>query len=611
MIHSEKKSSTHQPIYTAQARLDFDIAYLLQMGIKRAYVTPFAKNNECFCEPEIILNNLEKLKKKADLALLKGLCVYPLFITIGHPEGNFAMPARYRQQQNLDGSLRPGFVCFSDAIRQSEMLRFIQKATELGFARIAFDDDLRDAFCYCDEHLNGFRFFREKPRDEIKKILNGVLTNSEYEKVRCRWYEYKYEGMKKFAHCIEKTVHGINPACQIGIFNSAKRCEDFSGRNPWRWASLFHTEQAPVFVRLCGECYDDQLMHLVQSTGWHDYSNQCYPAEIERMLEISSVSAINYRSPGAILLESAAVEAATGLREILWAWTDDYINSDMPRHVSSLKESVNSSEMHKNRRVSPIAVYIGHELGPYTPPNISIDYGATHDPITAYNITSLVGLPTTVTPVIKSEFKVIICSAFISREMTDKIDEYIAGGGVCILDSVAAKCYRWYDGNVEFEINGPVSLARYEMSPDGQREDTIADCPADSIFHIKSLRESQKHCWTGYDVRDDIIGQTTVIKQYGKGSLIVLGYDLSRAGTVLIRPAWRQRLLKVLSMAGINLPTYWSGPVAVQLFLYDNIAAMVNYNANSVNGDLVINNKTNQNINLKPFSIKYVDIIEP
>jgi hypothetical protein len=194
--------------------------------------------------------------------------------------------------------------------------------------------------------------------------------------------------------------------------------------------------------------------------------------------------------------------------------------------------------------------------------------------------------------------------------MTEKIDEYIAAGGVCILDSVAARCYSSYDGNVEFEISGPVSPARYEMSPDGQREDTIADCPGDSIFHIKDSREPQKHCWIGYDVRDDIIGQTTIIERYDKGSLIVLGYDLSRAGAVLIRPGWRQRLLKVLSMVGINLPAYWSGPVAVQLFLYDNIAAMVNYNANSVSGDIVVNNKANQNINLKPFSIKYVDVIE-
>ena len=42
------------------------------------------------------------------------------------------------------------------------------------------------------------------------------------------------------------------------------------------------------------------------------------------------------------------------------------------------------------------------------------------------------------------------------------------------------KTYRFYDGNVDFEINGSVSLVRYEIDPNAQREETIADCPPDS-----------------------------------------------------------------------------------------------------------------------------------
>lgn len=319
--------------YTAQARLHFDIDRLIEMGISRAYVTPFTTNNELLAEPGIILSNLETLAKKAELAAKKGLEVYPFFITINHPEGNFRIPGRYRNQRNVDGSQRHGFICFRDEIRQEEMIRFVTRAAQLGFSRLAFDDDLRDAFCYCDQHISGFEGFKGKTRGQISEILNSVITRPEDEQVRRNWYEYKFEGMRRFAVRVEKAVHDINPKCRIGLCNSAKRCHDFSGRDPLEWIKLFSTADAPSFVRLCGECYDDNIMHLVQSSGWHDYFNRVYPENFERKIEITSVPAIAYRCPGTVIFETKAVMAAADTKVVHWAWTEEFEFTGLPSQV--------------------------------------------------------------------------------------------------------------------------------------------------------------------------------------------------------------------------------------------------------------------------------------
>lgn len=594
-------------IYTSQTRLDFDIDRLVEMGIDKAYVSPFTTNNECLCEPDVILSNLEELARKAEAAAKKGIEVYPFFVTINHPEGNFEIPARYRRQRNMDGSQQLATICFRDETRQEDMIRFATKAAELGFGRLAFDDDLRDAFCYCDEHLNGFEPFRDKDRHEIDEILNGILTNPEHEKLRQEWYRYKYAGMCDYARRIEQAVHNINPRCQIGICNSAKRCQDFSGRDPVEWLKLFSTEQAPAFVRLCGECYDDDIMHLVQSTGWHQYFNRYYPEKIERMAEISSVPPLAYRSPGAVLLETKAVIAATAIDTIHWAWTEEFDNTALGGLIGPEKEIFKKIAVEvQSQATSPLALYIGGELGPYMPINISVPYGATHDPVAAYNIMSLVGLPIVALPGIPASQPSVLCSGYISREMIFSIDEYVQSGGVAVVDAKAAQCYRVYGGKVDFEIKGPVSLHRYELSPQGLREDMISECPPDSIYLIES--DTSIGTWTGYDVSGNITGVTTAVIACGKGRLIVLGYDLSRTKTALLCQQWRQRMLEMLSIAGVDFPVYWSGPAAIQCLYHADKVALANYNSNPVSGQLMTGRGDCKKVSIGPHELKIVSL---
>ena len=591
-------------IYTSQSRLNFSIEQLVRMGVKRAYVSPFVTNNELLKAPEFILNSLEQLKLKAEKAQKKGLEVYPFFITINHPEGNFKVPARYRLQQNIDGSPRPEFICFKDEVRQKEIIGFATEAAKLGFGRIMFDDDLRDAFCYCDEHIYNFEGFKNKSRDEIERILNGILSNPEQEQLRIDWYKYKYSVMVDYALRLEKAVHKVNPHCRIGICTSAKRCQDFSGRNLSEWIKCFSTAQAPSFVRLCGECYDDSMWHICQSTGWSQYTDSCYPENIDRMLEVTSVPTITYRSPGAVLFETGLLIAATANSAIHWAWPEEFERTGLCDLVSDTKNYVaNVSKVIKNKPKSPLCIYTAPNLGPYTPINISIPYGATHDPINAYNIISLLGLPVIMRPVISKKHPAVICSSYISREMIRNIDEHVSAGGVAILDAKAAQCYRTYGGKVLFDIRGPVNLNRYEVLPDGSRCEIIAHCPPDSIYYV-NVDNSAYNC-KAFDIDEKAASYTTVVLKSGKGTLVVLGYDLSRTKQVLLCSQWRDRLLALFDFVGIKMSAYWQGPIGVQCFYYGDKVTLANYNANGVAGELVKERKVIK-VKLQSLSLKII-----
>ena len=579
------------PLYTSQSRLNFDVATLLSMGVKRAYVTPFNSNNELLKDKRFVLSQLENLKKKSDEAIKNGLEVYPFFVTINHPEGNYQIPERYRKQQNIDGSIRTSFICFLDKIRQEEMIDFVTQAAQLGFKRIMFDDDLRDAFCYCDEHIYGFEGFNGKSREQIKQILNEVLSNCKHEQLRKDWYEYKYQGMIDYAKRIEQAVHDINPLCKIGICTSAKRCQDFSGRNPAKWISYFSTEQAPAFVRLCGECYNDSFWSLCQSTGWSQYFNSCYPEEMEKVLEVTSVPAVNFRSPGTVIFEAGISIAATANNNIHWAWPEQFKQTGLCETVAISKDYLlGISKEITDKPESPLCVYVDSNLGPYTPINVSVDFGSISDSINAYNIISLLGIPVIMRPKIPLNQPAIVCASYISRKMIENIDEYVSKGGVAIIDAKAAQCYQLYGGCVPFQIQGPFSLNSYEILPNGDKYGTIADCPPDSVYYVESNKP--KYSCQAIDINGNVTGNTTVILESGSGKIIILAYDLSLTKQVFLCYQWRDKILDLLKSTKVKMPVFWSGPVGVQCFDYGNKTGLANYNSNDVEGKLIKGRKT-------------------
>ena len=93
-----------------------------------------------------------------------------------------------------------------------------------------------------------------------------------------------------------------------------------------------------------------------------------------------------------------------------------------------------------------------------------------------------------------------------------------------------------------------------------------------------------------------------------QGKLIVLGYDLSRTGTMLVGDAWRQRLLAMLAAADVSAPTYWSGPAGVQVIDAGDRIALINYNTNPVTGDLKIPGNSQPDITISGHEIVFVAV---
>ena len=574
------------------------------------YATPFdPSTDQRYALPDEIRKNLDRLAKIAERARAYSIEVFPLMLTIHHPEGNFTLPSRYRQQLNLDGSVRQGFVCFRDPVRQNELVDAVAHAAGCGFQRIAFDDDLRDAFCYCDEHLQEFDGFQGRGRDEVAEILNSVLEHPEHELLRRSWYDYKYQGMSAFAKRIRSAVDAVNPSCRIGIFTSAKRSQDFSGRGMVSWAKQFHTETAPVFVRLAGECYADDLASLVRGVGWHQYTHDLLPAEWERMLEITATVRIGYRSPGAVKLETKAVLASTGVANVHWAWADELEELGLANEISVAQTEFDTiAQQSQGTAVSSssLAMFIGEQLGAYTPPATSQMYGATHDPMSIYGLVASLGLPIRCVSQLAQDHVAVICAAYIGREMIQTLDDYVRQGGVAILDATAARCYRCYGGEAKFDVVGPRASFAYEVGPTGGTEHLIARCPPETVFPIQA--ETAIAVWTGFDAKDQGLGATCLITAHGRGKLIVVGLDLSQTGTRLLVPNWRERLLSMLREAGVELPLFWQGPAGVQLIDHGERAALVNYNPNPVTGAVHDRGGDRLPVTLKAMDVQFVEL---
>lgn len=565
--------------FTSQSRMDFDAQELKAMGVRRVYATPFVTNNECMLPLEALKANLARLHEKAQACRGVGLEVYPFFLTIYHPEGNIEFPGRYRPQQNLDGSVRYPFVCFRDAVRQNEAIALAAYAAELGFERMYFDDDLRDAFCYCDEHLRGFEPFAGMARGEIAGIFEDPAATPEHEALRRQWYAYKGAGMREYAQRLAGAVHEINPACRIGICTSAQRCQQLSGRMPHEFAELFATEEAPTFIRVCGECYDDDLHHLVQSTGWHGFMLKCYPESWETAAEITSVTALQYRSPGAVMFETRAVLATAAVDAVHWAWTEDYPISGLERAImDEHPELIEWRGRFSESAQSPIAVWVGPERGAYLPVGPDPQQTAPSDPIAAYNTLALTGLPVELTPVIEPYHRAVICAGPISREMIEELDRYAANGGTVILDAQAARYYRVFGGKAAFQIGGDTRGIRYEIGPADAREDWIAQLNA--IYPVTC--DAPEQSWQSHDLNGEPSGLTTVVMRRGEGWLAVLGMDVLAAERKLIRAEWRQRIIAILKATGTPAPPYVDSRPGVQALLHEAAIVLANYNTNPV-----------------------------
>ena len=573
--------------FASQSRINFNSERLKDAGITDIFVTPFQVNAESFQDVKTFKKNIHFLKAKADKIRRnwKESRVIINMFTICHPEGNFSVPEIFHPQLDLTGNIRPGFVCFLDERRQSELLEMYRLIAEEGFEYVLIDDDFRDAFCFCEKHLKQFTPFNGKDREELITIFNNHNPSQEEIQLRRQWLDFKKEGLFAFAIKIENALHKINNKLRIGICISAKRCNDLSGRGIREWLSLFDTPEAPIFVRLAGEHYDDYSLGISQSIGWHQYYRDLLPPDIEMMAEVTYVHPVYFKSPASISLETK-IHLACGLKKVLLAWTDDYkynngwkMLSDEKNNFKKIKEISNEI----NGSIG-IAIYAPENCSEFTP----LDEVNNTDPVKAYQALAMMGFPVKLRDRIDITSRVTILTGYLPDGAGVEIKKYLKNGGILIVDGLAAQSFQRVMSKelVRYNISGQISGLRMEkVLQTGEVIDELAGFPYNSIYQIETKEDTNYKAEViseMYSVEGGRKGAGTLAYPAEKGWIVVFAYDLCKINYRLASDDYRKHLTYILNKIGYKPDIQLWGSLFVQplLFEYPNKRLiLVNYNS--------------------------------
>ena len=570
--------------FSSQSRIHFEADKLRDIGVTQIFVTPFQVNVESFQNVKTFKENLSFLSAKADKIKRnwpKARVIINMF-TICHPEGNFRVPERFRPQLDIEGNIRPGFICFLDEQRQKELLEMYRIIAEEGFEYVMIDDDFRDAFCFCDRHLEMFKPFDKKTREELVKVFNDRRPSAKELKLKRQWLNFKRQGLFDFAGKIEKTLHNINPKMRIGICVSAKRCNDLSGRGIREWLSIFDTPQAPVFVRLAGEHYDDYSLGISQSVGWHQYYRDLLLPHIEMMAEVTYVYSLYFKGPASIRLE-IKIHLASGLKKVLLAWPGDYKYNNGWKMLSDENKSF--------ERIKEISKEVNGGVGIniYAPENcaefIPLNEITNTDPVKAYQTLAMLGFPVKMSDRIASG--VTVLTGYLPGRAGAEIEKYLAGGGILIVDGLAAHSFKriMTEELVQYNISGQISGLRMEkVLCNGEIIDELANFPPDAVYRIetKDRNYGVEVISEVYDVDGKRRGVGTLIYPAKKGWIVVLAYDLCRVNYRLASDNYRKYLTFLLNKLGYKAEVQLSGNLFIQPLLFEypkKRLLLINYNS--------------------------------
>jgi len=613
----------------SQSRLGFDAQQLRDAGIVDVFATPFDANCESLLSVEEFRRNVEELRRKRDKILPSwpGATVSLIMFTIAHPEGNFKVPSRYRLQRDIDGALRPGFVCFRDEKRQEDLLQMYKIAAETGIDRIMIDDDFRDAFCFCDEHLRAYEPFARMSRDQIKKLLNDPAPSDEVVEIRRGWLDFKRASLEEFARKIERTIHSANPCARIGICVSAKRCNDLSGRFISDWVSIFNTPQAPVFLRLPGEHYGPDITKLAQSLGWHQYYRELVPEDIEQMAEVTYVYFIAFKSAGHIATEVKA-HLASGLDRVLLAWTSDYDHNlgwPMLKDSAEVFKAVAAAGS-QTAHARGVAIYCPEDVAEYVP----YDEAAETEPIKAYQALAWMGIPVRMVASFDAWDEFAVVSGHFPAKKKDEITGALESGSTIVLDSVAAAGFaRAMDPSlVKYRLDGVVAgVAKERFDKNGPMTNQVALFPCDSIHRLAphpSAGENVEVTSELFDTSGERVGAGSLVYPALNGTVVVLAYDISKVCHRLTGKVYSDSFSRLFARVGYDPGALLRGDLYVQLLLFSRPsgrAVLVNYNsypamvelaATSAAGlrDVVAGKTLSSNtLQLAPLDVRIVDIL--
>ncbi|MCL5102998.1 MAG: hypothetical protein M1133_02625 [Armatimonadetes bacterium] len=559
--------------FASQSRISFDPDRCRKAGITDILVTPFQVNAESFQDVDTFRKNLRFLKQKADDIKSdwpEARVIINMF-TICHPEGNFRVPDRFRPQLDIRGQVRPGFVCFLDEQRQSELLQMYRLIAEEGFGHVMIDDDFRDAFCFCDHHISAFTPFHGVSRNDLATIFEDENPSFEIIQLRRQWLDFKKEGLFLFARKVESTLHGVNPDLRVGICISAKRCNDLSGRGVREWLDIFDTNRAPMFVRLAGEHYDDCTIDISRSIGWHQYYRDLLPLGTDAMGEVTYVYPIYFKSPTSIRLETK-IHLASGLDKVLLAWTDDYKYNNAWKMLLDEKKFFDRIKSISNRVSggAGISIFAPENAAEFTP----LDKVSGTDPVRAYQGLACMGLPVRMRDRIDSASKVIVLTGYLPDDIAPDVDAYLDKGGLLIIDALAARSFSRVmpDEYVGYDVHGQVAGLRAErVIATGEMIDELAGFPHSSTYHLEPRDTAHANVNVVSElitVDGDRAGAGVITYHCRRGRIAVLAYDLCQVNYRIASDSYRRLMSCIFAESKYEPEVHLSGSLFVQPILY-------------------------------------------
>ncbi|MCL5104870.1 MAG: hypothetical protein M1133_12255 [Armatimonadetes bacterium] len=531
---------------------------------------PGYSTGDWFCDENTFSARLRELRRKKDDAErdYPEVQVHFMGMTSSHPEGQAQVPPVYQCQMDLEGNPREGFVCLRDKSYREILIERYRQVARAGFRRILFDDDLKDALCFCPLHLAGFSsaIGRTVSRDEFGGAFQDTGASEDTIELRKRYMAFCRETVLSLARELESAIHEISPTLRIGTCLPARRFQDLTGIACTDIINIFDTPEAPSFARLPGgEHYNALPLDMTTSVGYLIYYDELLPETYERCWETTAVGAAPCQPKGsAQMIQEGRIAEALGITPVLWAWSEEFERLHIwPGLIGGGPWPGETKPRDHGREYLGIPVYMRTGLAQ----ELSLEEHLSDGAIKGYQALSLIGLPVRLTSDIRSDDRTICLFGFQPKTVAAEAKGWLEEGRTLVLDLPAARKLREYVPDLpDFSLAEPDARPHMEVLSGGRATDTsVAGYPIGSIAVVK--REAVEAISMLRDASGNEIGMGIGSIDIGRGRIIVLPFDLCRV-TFRLGKSHRDILVEELEEFASGRLPYVDGDAYLQVVLF-------------------------------------------
>lgn len=575
----------------SQSRLDFKPEKLHALGVRHIYVFPGYSTGDWFCDENTFGSRLEILRRRREKtgSRFPDMQVHWFGITSSHPEGQAQVPPIFQCQVDIDGNPREGFVCLHDPNYRKVLLERYRKVARAGFRRVLFDDDLKDALCFCPLHMKHFSDFigkRMSLRDLATAFRDADASEASTE-IREHYMALCRKTVLSLATELEKTIHEINPTIRIGTCIQARRFQDLTGICCTDIIDIFDKPEAPSFARLPGEHYSALPIDMATGIGYLLYYDELLPARYERCWEATAVGQAPCQPKSSSqMVQEGRIAEALGVTPVLWAWMEEFerlriwpgllTGGPWPGEIAGRDES-------RDHLGIPVFLHTGlaHEL--------SLEEHMSDGIIKGYQAMSLLGLPMRLTSEIRPDDDTICLFGSQPKTVAMEAKAWLEEGRTLLVDFPAARRLLVHlDDSLDVSITETEARPHLEKTPEENVFDSsVAGFPIGSVavVHGENMEPHSVLC----DTSGNDLGGGVSSVAIGNGKLIILPFDLCQV-TFRLSNFHRNILLRQLPALNSGKLPYVDGDAFLQMVLFrehgEKNIVVINYSDYQVSAGL-------------------------